>query len=165
MSHSNNNPFQPWKPHAVPNILNLTSGSGYVPFQHQQQQHQQQQSSNNNNNSQNNNFIPNVQNASNNDTQKGSSSCYSSNNNPTKIQSLEKLTGIENLINSTELSAVERNTKLQQFAEKNIRLRYKLIFFYLSMSLRFFFLLLLYTLYVLYKFRSMLILLFSFFPT
>lgn len=108
---SNPNSFQPWKPTATGHGLDLSSNGSYL-FHLQQNSVPQPPQPNQNS------FCQNVVNASDNGVKapQGATTSFA------KIHNLEKLTGIEGIMNSTaDLTSSERNTKLLQFAEKNIR--------------------------------------------
>lgn len=122
------NPFQPWKPHP-PNLFNTTSGNymqyhGMPPqsssIQNYSTLHGLDQVSTSTPS------IPATTNYSNSSGSSGSSNKGGPNYH--KINSIDKMVGLDSLVdeqidnNSTSGGREERNTKLRQFAEKNIRL-------------------------------------------
>lgn len=138
MSHSN--PFQPWKPHP-PNLFNTTSGN-YMqyhsippPAVQQQQQHQIQNYSTLHNHQiadQVSTSTPSIL-----PITPSATSNFNNNNNASKggpnyhkINNVDKMVGLDSLVDeqidnspstSGGMSREERNHKLKQFAEKNIR--------------------------------------------
>lgn len=136
MSHSN--PFQPWKPHQ-PGLSNINNVNylPYISHHHQlvhppptsvsvlQQQQQQSVQQNNNNfqqsGAQTNNNNSHVCSSISEPPTNSSAVVINKGPNYPKHISLDKLTGIDNLVEGSH-SVDERNAKLQQFAEKNIRL-------------------------------------------
>lgn len=140
MSHSN--PFQPWKPHP-PNLFNTTSGN-YMQY-HPMSQAPPSASSIQNYSaalhghigldqvSTSTPSIPATTNFNNNNNSSSSSSGGSNKGGPNyhKINSIDKMVGLDSLVdeqidNNTSTSGGgmnrdERNNKLRQFAEKNIR--------------------------------------------
>lgn len=118
MSHPN--PFQPWKPHA-PGLMNLSSGN-YMHFHLSNSAVQPPSQAAGvpippNSQSFAQNLAANHQPSPANEA----SGLTKGPNHFQKLNSLDKFAGLENLVNS-DLGADERQVKLQQFAEKNIRL-------------------------------------------
>lgn len=144
MSHSN--PFQPWKPHP-PNLFNTTSGNYMQYHAIPQVTPQSSATSIQNYSSLHHGQIgldqvvststPSIPSAAattnfNNSSNSSSSGSISNKGGPNyhKINSIDKMVGLDNLVdeqidNSTSggggVNRDERNNKLRQFAEKNIR--------------------------------------------
>lgn len=131
------NPFQPWKPHP-PNLFNTTSGN-YMQYHSIAQVTPPNVASTSIQNystlgqiglDQVSTSTPSIQPATTNFGNNSNSSGGSSKGGPNyhKINSIDKMVGLDSLVdeqidnnNSTSGGREERNTKLRQFAEKNIR--------------------------------------------